>query len=63
MVRLVDRMERHQVALYLGAIVFGVVVGMLVPAVAGPLELCHQLCNGENRIAIPCKHWDRGSGG
>lgn len=35
----VEQMERYQVPLYLGALVFGAAVGLLVPAVAHPAEL------------------------
>ena len=38
----VDWMERHQVALYLAGLVAGGVVGLLVPAVAGPAEFAIQ---------------------
>ena len=38
----VEWMERHQVALYLAGLVAGGVVGLLVPAVAGPAEFAIQ---------------------
>ena len=38
----VEWMERHQVALYLAGLVAGGIVGLLVPAVAGPAELAIQ---------------------
>ena len=38
MTRATEWMERHQVALYLAAIVVGAAVGLLAPVAAGPLE-------------------------
>ena len=35
----VERLERHQVSLYVAALVVGAAVGLLAPAVAHPAEL------------------------